>query len=109
MTETREIGTIRNHFSLKAELPKKTIKQAEQFLGHLSETTPTAKDITTGHQLLTTLQEKTELYEFQAAVLAGQQASSEKDLDTRVSAIAKSAEQAERTTERLRSALKAIA
>jgi hypothetical protein len=42
-------------------------------------------------------------------VLAGQQASSESDLDTRVSAIAKSAEQAERTTERLRNALKAIA
>lgn len=109
MTETRDIGTIRNHFSLKAELPKKTIQQAEQFLGHLAETTPTAKDVSTGQKLLNTLQEKIELYEFQAAVLAGQQASSESDLDNRVSAIAKSAEQAERTTERLRSTLKAIA
>lgn len=109
MTETRDIGTIRNHFSTKAELPKKTIKQAEEFLGHLQETTPTAKDVTTGHKLLNTLQEKIELYEFQAAVLAGMQASSETDLDNRVSAIAKSAEQAERTTERLRTTLKAIA
>ena len=109
MTETRDIGTIRNHFSLKAELPKKTIQQAEQFLGHLADTTPTAKDVSTGQKLLSTLQEKIELYEFQAAVLAGQQASSESDLDNRVSAIAKSAEQAERTTERLRTTLKAIA
>ncbi len=109
MTETRDIGTIRNHFSLKAELPKKTIEKAEQFLGHLSESKPTPKDVTTGHKLLTTLEQKTELYEFHAAVLAGQQASSETDLDTRVTAIAKSAEQAERTTERLRNALKVIA
>ncbi len=109
MTETRDIGTISNHFSLKAELPQKTIKQAKEFLGHLAETTPTATDVATGHQLLTTLEEKTELYAFHAAVLAGQEASSDKDLDTRVTAIAKSSEQAERTTERLRTALKAFA
>ena len=109
MTDTRDIGTIRNHFSLKAELPKKTIAQAEKFLDQLDTGAPTPKTVKTGQQLLSTLQEKIELYEFQAAVLAGQQASSESDLDNRVSAIAKSAEQAERTTERLRTTLKAIA
>ncbi|HYD19651.1 MAG TPA: hypothetical protein VEF76_14350 [Patescibacteria group bacterium] len=112
MTDSRDIGTsyIRTQFAAKAELPAKTIAQAEKFLTHLGETEqPSPREVKTGQKILHTLQEQTELYEFHATILAGQEAVSDKDLDKRISKIAHSAEQAERTTERLRKALQSFA
>lgn len=113
MTETHDIQTLRAHFAKKAVLPKTQIAQARKFLDHLTETTlnggPSVKDVRAGQKILHTLEEKTELFEFHAAILAGQEASNEKDLDRRVKAIAKSAQVAEDTTSRLREALKTIA
>ncbi len=110
MTDTRDINAgMRAHFMQKANLPKRQIAEANMFLSHLKDAGhPTPQDVKTGQHLLNTLEAKTELYEFYAAVRAGQEASNESDLDTRVNAIAKSVEPAEKATEKLRRVLETI-
>ena len=95
-------------FAAKAVVPRTQIAQAEQFLTHLSAHTDAKPDVQTGHKVLQDLETHTELYEFNAAILAGQEASSERDLDRRVDTIAKTIAPAEAASSRLREALKTI-
>ena len=110
MTDTRDINAgMRAHFMQKANLPKKQIAEANFFLSHLSDAkhpTPTEKQA--GQEILSNLEARTELYEFYAAVRAGQEARDDRDIDKRVSAIAKSVEPAEQATENLRRVLETV-
>lgn len=109
MTETHDVSTLRTQFAKKAVLPEKQIARAREFLSHLTESPkPTPTDLRTGQKILHSLEHRTELFEFHAAVLAGQEAVSEKELEQRVNDIARSAEVAEQTTDRLREALKGL-
>lgn len=109
MTETQDISNLRTQFAKKAILPEKQIARAQEFLTHIADSkTATKEDLRTGQRLLHSLEHRTELFEFHAAVLAGQESLTEKELARRVDEIAKSAEVAEQTTHRLREALKGI-
>lgn len=109
MTETQDISNLRSQFARKAVIPEKQIARAQEFLTHIAEGKPPTKDVLrTGQRLLHALEHRTELFEFHAAVLAGQESLTEKELARRVDEIAKSAEVAEQTTRRLREALKGI-
>lgn len=110
MTDTRDINAgMRAHFMQKANLPKKQIAEANFFLSHIKDAGhPTQAEVQTGRQLLQTLEARTELYEFYAAVRAGQEAASDSELDKRVTAIAKSVEPAEKATENLRRVLETV-
>lgn len=112
MAETSDITpAMRRHFMQKASLPKRQIAEANMFLSQLKEVgTPTEQHVKTGHNLLQTLEEKTELYEFYAAVRAGQEGDHITDevIEQRVSAIAKQVEPAEKAVEGLRRALDTI-
>lgn len=111
MTQTRDINQgMRAQFTQKATLPKKDVAAANMFLDHLHDAgKPTPKDVARGQKILHKLEAKTELYEFYAAVRAGQEASDESDLENRVNAIVKSVETVEKTKENLRRALEKIA
>ena len=105
MTETRPVDGLTAQF--KAAVPKKQIADAEQFLNLLQGTQPSANDVQTGKKVLADLDAQKELYEFQAAVLAGQEAKSDSDLDRRVNTIAQTIRPAEVASDKLRDALKA--
>ena len=110
MTDSRSVdSSLAAVFAAKAVVPKKQIAEAEQFLTHLSSNDAGKPDPQTGKKVLQDLEAQTELYEFHAAVLAGQEASSERDLDRRVDTIAKTIAPAEAASSRLREALKTIA
>lgn len=109
MTETQDISNLRTQFARKAVLPEKQIAKAQEFLSHIAESkTASEQDLRTGQRLLHALEHRTELFEFHAAVLAGQESLTDKELARRVDEIAKSAEVAEQTTNRLREALKGL-
>ena len=104
---------IRAHFAEKAVLPKRDLARAETFIkevqGHLANgAKPPENTVLEGKDLLNTLDDQVEIYAFNAAILAGQAATSEKDLEKQVETIARSLEQAQLTTERLRSTLAAF-
>ncbi len=105
MTETRPADGLSAKF--QAAVPKKQIADAEQFVQLLTGSAkPTANDVKAGKKVLADLDAQKELYEFQAAILAGQQATTESDLDRRVNAIAKTIRPAEVASDKLREALK---
>lgn len=109
MTETQDISNLRTQFARKAVLPEKQIARANEFMSHVSGSKNASKeDIRTGQRLLHSLEHRTELFEFHAAVLAGQESLSDKELASRIDEIAKSAEVAEQTTDRLRETLKGL-
>lgn len=110
MTDTRDINpNMRAHFMQKATLPKRDVAAANMFLAHLEGGhVHTPQEAVTGQKLLHTLEAKTELYEFYAAVRAGQEAKDESDIERRVTAIAKAVEPAEQTTEKLRKVLETV-
>jgi len=110
MTDSRSVdSSLAAVFAAKAVVPKKQIAEAEQFLSHLNNNAAAKPDPTTGKRVLQDLEAQTELYEFHAAILAGQEASSDRDLDRRVDTIAKTIAPAEAASNRLREALKNIA
>jgi hypothetical protein len=97
-----------------AAKPQKQIAAAEAFIStirDLSETgsKPTPATLKSGEKLLNTLEQQAEVYLFQAAVLAGQEAGSEGELDRKVQSIGKEAERVETTTRQLRSMLQSFA
>ncbi|MDE1151316.1 MAG: hypothetical protein PW788_02170 [Micavibrio sp.] len=111
MTDTRSVDQgLSATFAAKAVVPKKQIADAEQFLSLIgnAKAVPTQTDVQKGKQLLSDLDDKTELYEFNAAILAGQEATNDKDLEQRVDTIAKSIRPAEVASDRLREALKTL-
>jgi hypothetical protein len=104
-------ATLRAQFAKNAVLPRRHIAAAEQFIHHVSETIksggmPSQQDIQQGQKLLRQIENRTEIYMFNAAILAGQDASTESDLERKLEAISNGITQAQSTSERLREALK---
>jgi hypothetical protein len=96
-----------------AAKPQKQIAAAEAFIStirDLSETgsKPTPATLKSGEKLLNTLEQQAEVYLFHAAVLAGQEAGSEGELEHKVQSIGKEAERVENTTRQLRNVLQSF-
>lgn len=113
-TATTSTSKMRTDFAQKAVLPETQIEAAEKFVSQLSKLTqggapPSDKVIKSGKELLQNLEQQTEVFMFHAAVLAGQEASTDTDLDTKIEAVEQSVARAEQTTTKLRSALKTFA
>lgn len=113
-TATTSTSKMRSDFAQKAVLPETQIEAAEKFVSQLSKLTqggapPSDKVIKSGKELLQNLEQQTEVFMFHAAVLAGQEASTDTDLDTKIEAVEQSVARAEQTTTKLRSALKTFA
>lgn len=107
-------ATLRTLFAEKAVLPRRQIADAEKFIDQLKDTIakggmPSADDITKGQKLLERLQNQTEIFGFNAAILAGQEAATEGDLDRKLQAISNGITRAQNTSERLRETLKSFA
>lgn len=114
LTATTGNSKMRTDFAQKAVLPEKQLKDAETFVNALSKfveqgTKPAADVIDSGRHMLETLEQQTEVFMFHAAVLAGQEAASDKDLNAKIDAVAQNVARAEQTTTKLRSALKTFA
>lgn len=114
MTATTGTSKMRSDFAHKALLPEKQLKDAETFVSQLSKfvekgTKPTPDVIDSGRHMLETLEQQTEVFMFHAAVLAGQEAASDKDLNAKIEAVEQNVARAEQTTTKLRSALKTFA
>ncbi len=106
--------TLRAHFSKKAVLPQRHLEKAEAFIATLhqkaeSGTAPSVQDRKIGQNILRTLENKTELFLFNSAVLAGQDAASEADIETRLGAIHAGIERVNQTSDRLRKTLESFA
>jgi len=113
MTATTGSSKMRADFAQKAVLPEKQLKDAETFVNALSKfaeqgTKPAAEVIDSGRHMLETLERQTEDFMFRAAVLAGQEAASDKELNAKIDAVARDAARAEQTTTKLRSVLKSF-
>jgi len=107
-------ASLRAQFAKNAVLPKKQIAAAEEFMNHVSAATRsgdklTENDLIHGRSLLESIENQTEIFLFNAAILAGQEAGNEKDLDRKIAAISNGVTRAKDTTDRLRETLEAIA
>jgi hypothetical protein len=107
-------ATLRAEFAKKAVLPRKQIAAAESFINQLTETMaqglkPSAETLQHGEKLLRKIENQTEIFMFNAAILAGQEASSDGELDRKLQAISDGIDKAESTSLRLRETLKALA
>lgn len=105
-------GKLRTAFT--AARPSKQLAAAQSFIDtirDLSETgaKPTSATLKTGETILKKLEEQSEVYLFQAAVLAGQEAGSAQDLARKVETIGRDAETVENTSRQLRQVLKTFA
>lgn len=94
--------------------PHKQLAAAEAFLSTLRDMSqsgakPSADTLSSGQKLLQDLEHKHEDYLYRSAILAGQEAGSNRELDSKVQTITKEAEHVERTTRKLRSVLHAFA
>ena len=108
------IATLRAEFAKNAVLPRKQIAAAEKFISHLTQSiaqglTPSAEDLQAGQKLLRRIENQTEIFMFNAAILAGQEASTDTDLDRKLQAISDGIDQAEATSSRLLETLKSFA
>jgi len=115
MTDIRDTSTdgIRAQFARNAKLPEDRIADAERFLDTLNKSmasggTPSAETLQDGRSLLRSLEDRTELFAFNATVLAAQESNGAQELDAKMKTITAGVEQAERTTARLRSTLDAF-
>lgn len=107
-------ATLRAEFAKNAVLPRKQIAAVEKFLDHLNQSVaqgqkPSADDLKKGAKLLEGIQNQTEIFMFNAAILAGQEASTDRDLDRKLQAISDGIDQAEATSRRLQETLKSFA
>ena len=107
-------ATLRDAFAKNAVLPRKQIAAAEKFISHLTETiaqglTPSPEDVQAGKKLLQKIENQTEIFMFNAAILAGQEADTDGDLDRKLQAISDGIDLAEATSSRLRDTLKSFA
>jgi len=105
--------SLRTHFAERAVLPERQLNEANKFLDVLDQRmaggqTPTPADVKTGQKILDQLAPSVEVFAFNAAILAGQEAGDPQDLEARVNAISASLESAQMTTERLRQTLQKI-
>lgn len=100
---------LRAQFTSNAKLPSHQIADAEKFISSLKQNgkAPDAKTLENGKALLKSLENSTELFAFNATVLAAQESSGDHDLDARLKTISSGVEQAERTTTKLRQTLEA--
>ena len=108
------IATLRAEFQKNAVLPRKQIVAAERFISQLKETMsqglkPSADDLRVGEKLLQKIENQTQIFMFSAAILAGQEDSSNTELDRKLQAIGEGIDQAESTSTRLRETLKELA
>lgn len=113
-TATNSTSKMRSDFAQKAVLPETQIAAAEKFVSQLSKLAqtgapPSEKVIKSGKDLLQNLEQQTEIFMFHAAVLAGQESSTDTDLDSKIEAVEQSVARAEQTSTKLRSALKTFA
>ena len=112
MVDVQDTATasLRAHFAKKAELPARQIENAESFIGTLDKLAaagqkPDAATVATGKDLLKALDDKTQVFMFNAAVLAGQEAATDGDLDRKIAKISEGLELAQGTSDRLRQTL----
>ena len=108
------IATLRAEFAKKAVLPRKQIAAAETFIHQLTETMaqglkPSPETLQHGEKLLRRIENQTQIFMFNAAILAGEESTSDGELDRKLQAISDSIDQAESTSLRLRETLKALA
>lgn len=105
MTEINP-AAIRTQFARNATPPREQMQDAAQFLDTVKRTGAVAPNmVAQGERLLKTLDERTEAYSFHAAILAGQEAASDTDLDSRLKEIVDGVEQAEKMSRKLRETL----
>jgi hypothetical protein len=107
-------ATLRAEFAKNAVLPRKQIAAAEKFISHLSQSVaqglkPSPEDLQAGEKLLKRIENQTEIFMFNAAILAGQEAATDGDLERKLQAISDGIDQAESTSSRLRETLKEFA
>ena len=112
MVDVQDTATasLRAHFAKKAELPARQIQSAESFIETLDKLSaagqkPDAATVASGKDLLKALDDKTQVFMFNAAVLAGQDASTEGELDRKLAKISEGLERAQDTSDRLRQTL----
>lgn len=108
------IATLRAEFAKNAVLPRKQIAAAEKFISQLNQSMsqglkPTAEDLQHGQKLLKKIENQTEIFMFNAVILAAHEHDTDRELDQKLQAIGEGIDQAESTSSRLRETLKALA
>jgi len=114
MTDSVMSADSKLRTAFAAAKPNKQLAAAEAFISTIRDMTetgakPNPATIKSGEKLLTNLEQQAEVYLYQAAVLAGQEAGSDGDLSRRVETIGREADRVETTTRQLRSMLQAYA
>lgn len=108
------IATLRAEFAKNAVLPRKQLAAAEKFITQLNETMaqgqkPSVDELKHGEKLLKKIENQTEIFMFNAAILAGQDDTPYSEMERQLQAIGNRIDQAEATSTRLRETLKAFA
>lgn len=106
-------GGVSSHFSQRAATAKHSIEQAENFAAELAATVakggkPSESIVKSGRDILRNLDEQVELYAFNAAILAGQIATNDDEINRQVATLERGVEHAEQTSARLRSTLDSL-
>jgi hypothetical protein len=115
MTDTSAAkATLRAEFAKNAVLPRKQMAAAQKFIDQLNESMaqgvkPSAADLQAGQKLLKKIENQTEIFMFNAVILAGQDSKNDGELDRKLQAISDGIDQAETTSERLREVLETFA
>ncbi len=113
MTDALTAADSKLRTAFAAAKPQKQIAAAEAFISNIrglseSGSKPTPDTLQSGKKLLNSLEEQAEVYLYQAAILAGQEAGSAGELDRKVQSIGREAERVESTTRQLRSTLQSF-
>lgn len=115
MTDTSAAkATLRAEFAKNAVLPRKQLAAAQKFIDQLNESMaqgqkPSEADLQAGQKLLKKIENQTEIFMFNAVILAGQDARNDGELDSKLQAISDGIDLAESTSNRLRETLKSFA
>ncbi|MDD9900681.1 MAG: hypothetical protein OXT65_06855 [Alphaproteobacteria bacterium] len=108
-TQTSAPPTLRAQFSAHTRLVKTQAKEAKAFINLITKGEPISPETAKkGQELLQNMESGLEVERFNRAVLAGQEALDEADLDARVDKISKALHKTTLTTERLRAALETL-
>ena len=100
-------------FQKNARLPAEQIDKAESFVKTITALqsegrAPAAADVKQGQSILRNLQDQAELFLYNAAILAGQEAPSAAAIDKHLASVSQAAEKIGLTTDRLRETLKKL-
>lgn len=102
---------IKGHFGDRARMPEHHLDRAETFMRQLSilqekGSAPTSDMVQDGRQLLKKMAQDTEVYAYNAAIVAGQEGATENEVHRMLSHVLAGVERLETTQRMLRQALK---